>query len=80
MEVTFSFESLDKAEPFNETWDRYDAEKICREKKSTVGGGLGPFGLATLASKKLEEFTPVFFRIFKDKDKHLVLMCSDASM
>ncbi|XP_047980501.1 beta-fructofuranosidase, insoluble isoenzyme 1-like [Salvia hispanica] len=80
VEVTFMFDSLDKAEPFNESWDRYDAEEICREKKSTVGGGLGPFGLATLASKKLEEFTPVFFRIFKDKDKHLVLMCSDASM
>ncbi|XP_057777959.1 beta-fructofuranosidase, insoluble isoenzyme 1-like [Salvia miltiorrhiza] len=80
VEVTFSFGSLDKAEAFDERWDRYDAEKICREKKSTVQGGLGPFGLATLASLHLEEFTPVFFRVFKDKDKHLLLMCSDASM
>lgn len=80
VDVIFSIPSLDKAEPFDPSWDRYDAEKLCREKKSTVEGALGPFGLVTLASKNLEEFTPVFFRIFKDNDKPKVLLCSDASM
>lgn len=80
MDVVFSIPSLDNAEPFDPSWDRYDAEKLCREKKSTVGGALGPFGLVTLASMNLEEFTPVFFRIFKDKDQPKVLLCSDSSM
>lgn len=80
MDVVFSFTSLDNAEPFDQHWDRYDAEKICGEMKSTVEGKLGPFGLITLAAEDLEEYTPVFFRIFKDNDKHLVLLCSDASM
>ncbi|EYU35516.1 hypothetical protein MIMGU_mgv1a025972mg [Erythranthe guttata] len=79
VDVTFSFESLDKAEPFDPSWDRYDAQKLCGQKGSTVEGGLGPFGLLTLASQNLEEYTPVFFRIFRNQDKHIVLMCSDAS-
>ncbi|KAL6514342.1 Invertase [Orobanche hederae] len=79
IDVTFSFESLDKAEPFDRKWDRYDAQKLCSRKGATIEGGLGPFGLLTLASEKLEEYTPVFFRIFKDQNKHVVLMCSDAS-
>ncbi|KAL3646891.1 Invertase [Castilleja foliolosa] len=79
VDVTFGFDSLDEAEPFDPSWDRYDAQKLCSQKGSTVQGGLGPFGLLTLASKNLEEYTPVFFRVFKDQDKHIVLMCSDAS-
>ncbi|KAL3623426.1 Invertase [Castilleja foliolosa] len=79
VDVTFSFNSLDRAEPFHPSWDRYDAQKLCSQKGSTVEGGLGPFGLLTLASKKLEEYTPVFFRVFKAQDKPIVLMCSDAS-
>ncbi|KAG8374080.1 hypothetical protein BUALT_Bualt11G0093800 [Buddleja alternifolia] len=79
VEVTFSFHSLDKSEPFDPRWDRYDAQNICSQKGSTVQGGLGPFGLLTLASRNLEEYTPVFFRVFKAQNNHLVLMCSDAS-
>ncbi|KAG9134632.1 hypothetical protein Leryth_000965 [Lithospermum erythrorhizon] len=80
VEVTFSFASLDKAEPFDPSWDKYDAQKVCSQKGSSVEGGLGPFGLLTLASSKLEEYTPVFFRVFKAQhNKHVVLMCSDAS-
>ncbi|KAL0309505.1 UNVERIFIED_CONTAM: Beta-fructofuranosidase, insoluble isoenzyme 1 [Sesamum radiatum] len=80
VDVTFSFHSLDKAEPFDQSWDKYDAQKLCSQKGSTVKGGLGPFGLLTLASENLEEYTPVFFRVFKAHDnKHHVLMCSDAS-
>ncbi|XP_059646665.1 beta-fructofuranosidase, insoluble isoenzyme 1 [Cornus florida] len=77
VEATFSFPSLDKAEPFDPSWT--DAQEVCSKKGSTVQGGVGPFGLLTLASEKLEEYTPVFFRLFKAKDKHVVLMCSDAT-
>lgn len=79
VEVSFSFNSLEKAESFDPSWDRHDAQKLCGQKDSTVEGGLGPFGLVTLASENLEEYTPVFFRVFKAQDKHLVLLCSDAS-
>ncbi|KAK2973567.1 hypothetical protein RJ640_030692 [Escallonia rubra] len=79
VEVTFSFPSLDKVEPFDPSWESIDAQKLCSLKGSTVQGGVGPFGLLTLASEKLEEYTPVFFRIFKAQDKHRVLMCSDAT-
>ncbi|GAB4856373.1 Invertase [Ancistrocladus abbreviatus] len=78
VEVTFSFPSLEEAEEFDPTW--VDAQQLCGQMGSTVVGGLGPFGLLTLASANLDECTPVFFRIFKaQNDKHVVLMCSDAS-
>ncbi|KAF8395412.1 hypothetical protein HHK36_019358 [Tetracentron sinense] len=78
IDVTFHFSSLDKAEPFDPTW--VDAQQLCSQKGSTVQGGVGPFGLLTLASDKLEEYTPIFFRIFKaHHNKQVVLMCSDAS-
>uniref|UniRef100_A0A162ACK7 Beta-fructofuranosidase n=1 Tax=Daucus carota subsp. sativus TaxID=79200 RepID=A0A162ACK7_DAUCS len=79
VEVTFSFGSLEKAEPFDPEWLEYDAQKICSLKGSTVQGGVGPFGLLTLASQELEEYTPVFFRVFKAQNTHKVLMCSDAT-
>ncbi|KAI5674375.1 hypothetical protein M9H77_14739 [Catharanthus roseus] len=78
IEVTFSFPNLDKAEPFDPSWANLDAQDVCAKKGSFVHGGLGPFGLATLASQNLEEYTPVFFRVFKAADKYKVLMCSDA--
>ncbi|KAH0752524.1 hypothetical protein KY285_005672 [Solanum tuberosum] len=55
------------------------AQDVCAIRGSTVQGGLGPFGLLTLSSENLEEYTPVFFRVFKTQDKYKVLMCSDAS-
>ncbi|KAK6945352.1 Glycosyl hydrolase family 32, N-terminal [Dillenia turbinata] len=76
VEVTFSIPSLDKAEPFDSSW--VNAQDLCGLKGSTVQGRVGPFGLLTLASQHLEEYTPVFFRIFKDGHKHKVLLCSDA--
>ncbi|XP_061954298.1 beta-fructofuranosidase, insoluble isoenzyme 2-like isoform X1 [Populus nigra] len=78
VDVTFSFPSLDKAEPFDPNWAKLDALDVCGRKGSKDPGGLGPFGLLTLASENLEEFTPVFFRVFKAADKHKVLLCSDA--
>lgn len=79
VEVTFSVSCLDKAEPFNSSWTNLAAQDVCALKGSTVQGGVGPFGLLTLASSNLEEFLPVFFKVFKtDNNKHAVLMCSDA--
>ncbi|XP_010271619.1 PREDICTED: beta-fructofuranosidase, insoluble isoenzyme 1-like [Nelumbo nucifera] len=75
VEVTFSFKNLDKAEPFDPNW--VDPQQLCGHKGATVEGGVGPFGLLTLASSNLDEYTSVFFRIFKAQKKHVVLMCSD---
>lgn len=76
VEVTFSVPNLDKAEEYDPNWP--DGQTACAAKRLNVPGGVGPFGLLTLASQHLEEFTPVFFRIFKTKEqKHKVLMCSD---
>ncbi|KAJ4830123.1 Invertase [Turnera subulata] len=78
VDVTFSFSSLKKAEPFDPKWDNLTAQDVCAERGSKFQGGIGPFGLLTLASQNLEEYTPVFFRIFKTPTKHVVLFCSDA--
>nr|GEW26045.1 glycoside hydrolase, family 32 [Tanacetum cinerariifolium] len=84
VDVTFTFSSLEKAELYDEKWDKFPSENlaksICGIRGATIQGGLGPFGLMTLASSKLEEYTPVFFRIFKTThNKHRVLLCSDAT-
>ncbi|KAF5473548.1 hypothetical protein F2P56_010150 [Juglans regia] len=76
VDVTFRLSSLDTAEQFDPSW--VDAQALCGQKGSTVQGGIGPFGLLTLASENLEEYTPVFFRVFKASEGHVVLMCSDA--
>lgn len=76
IDVTFYIPSLDKTEEFNPSWE--DAQRLCANKGSKVEGGVGPFGLLTLASKNLEEYTAVFFRVFKTSKKHVVLLCSDA--
>ncbi|OWM79858.1 hypothetical protein CDL15_Pgr001501 [Punica granatum] len=77
VEVSFEVGKLDKAEKFDPGWT--NAQDLCTEKVATVKGGIGPFGLKTLASEGLEEYTAIFFRIFKGKDKFVVLMCSDQS-
>ncbi|PWA41181.1 Concanavalin A-like lectin/glucanase superfamily [Artemisia annua] len=83
VDVTFTFLSVDEAETFDPEWFKLPKENLAMEicaLKGTKQGGLGPFGLLTLASEKLEEYTPVFFSVFKTVDsKHKVLMCSDAS-
>ncbi|KAI3742364.1 hypothetical protein L1987_60044 [Smallanthus sonchifolius] len=83
VEVTFTFSSLDEAETFDPEWSKLPSEnlamKICGIK-GTKQGGLGPFGILTLASNRLEEYTPIFFRVFKTvNNKHKILMCSDAT-
>ncbi|KDP37325.1 hypothetical protein JCGZ_06779 [Jatropha curcas] len=78
VDVTFSFSSLDKVETFDPKWANIPAQEVCAQKGSKSQGELGPFGLLTLASEHLEEFTPVSFRVFKAPKKHVVLLCSDA--
>ncbi|XP_010245596.1 PREDICTED: beta-fructofuranosidase, insoluble isoenzyme 1 [Nelumbo nucifera] len=75
VEVTFSLPNLKKAEPFDPSWD--DPQQQCSRRGATVEGGVGPFGLLALASRNLDEYTSIFFRVFKAQDKHVVLMCSD---
>ncbi|XP_043691046.1 beta-fructofuranosidase, insoluble isoenzyme 1-like [Telopea speciosissima] len=77
VELTFHIPNLHKAEAFDPTW--VDPQQLCGQMGATVQGGIGPFGLLTLASKNLEEYTSVFFRVFKGKNKNVVLMCSDQS-
>ncbi|VYS60192.1 unnamed protein product [Arabidopsis thaliana] len=79
VDVTFNVGSLEKAEKFDESFATKPLE-LCNLKGSNVNGGVGPFGLITLATSDLEEYTPVFFRVFKDaaSNKPKVLMCSDA--
>jgi len=70
---------LENAEKCYPSWADLYAQDVCAIRGSTVQGGLGPFGLLTLSSENLEEYTSVFFRVFKTQDKYKVLMCSDAS-
>ncbi|VVB05009.1 unnamed protein product [Arabis nemorensis] len=79
VEVTFEIGSLEKAETFDPSF-KFKPLELCMRKGSNVTGGVGPFGLITLATPDLEEYTPVFFRVFKDPStrKPKILMCSDA--
>ena len=79
VDVTFNVGSLDKAETFDASFATKPLD-LCNVKGSNVTGGVGPFGLITLATSDLQEYTPVFFRVFKDAttNKPKVLMCSDA--
>ncbi|KAG2728785.1 hypothetical protein I3843_01G215700 [Carya illinoinensis] len=77
VEVSFGISELEKAEVLNPSWT--NPQELCSKKGASVKGGLGPFGLLVLASKGLQEYTAVFFRIFKGHNKYVVLMCSDQS-
>ncbi|XP_010534898.1 PREDICTED: beta-fructofuranosidase, insoluble isoenzyme CWINV1-like [Tarenaya hassleriana] len=80
VEVSFKVRGLEKADEIEPDWT--DAQLICSEQNESVKAGLGPFGLMVLASKSLEEYTSVYFRIFKahnDSNKYVVVMCSDQS-
>ncbi|XP_030972747.1 beta-fructofuranosidase, insoluble isoenzyme CWINV1-like isoform X2 [Quercus lobata] len=70
--ITFEITELSKAEVLDPSWT--DPQLLCSRK-----GGIGPFGLLVLASKGLQEYTAVFYRIFKSHSKYVVLMCSDQS-
>ncbi|KAK6911900.1 Glycosyl hydrolase family 32, N-terminal [Dillenia turbinata] len=77
VEAVFGISDFKMAEAFDPSWT--DPQLLCSQKGTTVKGGLGPFGLLVLASDKLEEYTAVFFRVFKSQEKYVVLLCSDQS-
>ncbi|KAF9598618.1 hypothetical protein IFM89_028287 [Coptis chinensis] len=74
VEVTFELPKSYDMEPFDPTW--VDAEQLCGKKDASVKGALGPFGLLALASENTQEYTAIFFRVFKTAKKPVVLMCS----
>ncbi|KAK7271975.1 hypothetical protein RJT34_28287 [Clitoria ternatea] len=76
VEISFKVEKFEEAEIL-EQW--VDPQILCGRKGAAAKGGLGPFGLLAFASQGLQEYTAVFFRIFRYQHKNLVLMCSDQS-
>jgi len=76
VEVSFEVSELRKAERLK-YW--IDPQILCSRKGSSLRSGLGPFGLLVFASEGLQEFTSVFFRIFRYQHKYLVFLCSDQS-
>ncbi|XP_010262081.1 PREDICTED: beta-fructofuranosidase, insoluble isoenzyme CWINV1 [Nelumbo nucifera] len=77
IEVSFDLSKLEKAEVMNPSW--VNPQLLCSKKGASVKGGIGPFGLLVLASKDMKEQTAIFFRVFKDGKRYVVLMCSDQS-
>lgn len=78
MEVDFSLPNLENAEDFDSSW-LADPEGLCGTQNATWKGVIGPFGLLVLASDTLDELTAVFFRVYKDHNRYMVLMCSDTT-
>ncbi|KEH18387.1 putative beta-fructofuranosidase [Medicago truncatula] len=76
VEISFEVNNIREAEVLDK-WT--DPQILCSQKGTSVKSGLGPFGLLVFASKGLQEFTSVFFRIFIYQQKNLVLFCSDQS-
>lgn len=72
MEVSFELPSIEEAE-------QMDPQLLCIQKNVAVEGKAGPVGLLVLTSKNFTEQTAIFFRVFKNDNQHMVLMCSDLS-
>uniref|UniRef100_A0A803L2W6 Beta-fructofuranosidase n=1 Tax=Chenopodium quinoa TaxID=63459 RepID=A0A803L2W6_CHEQI len=53
VEVIFKIPNLEKADTFDSNW--VDPQDLCIQIGSNVRGGVGPFGLLTLASDNLED-------------------------
>lgn len=77
VDVSFEMLSLEDAEILDPSWT--DPQLLCSQKKASVRGKLGPFGLLAFATKDLTEQTAIYFRIFRSNHKYIVLMCSDQS-
>ncbi|OVA04096.1 Glycoside hydrolase [Macleaya cordata] len=78
LEVSFELPMLEDAEILDPSW--VNPRLLCSPKEGSVlGGKVGPFGLLVLASKNLEEQTAIFFKVFKDHNRYVVVMCSDQS-
>ncbi|XP_045792585.1 beta-fructofuranosidase, cell wall isozyme-like [Trifolium pratense] len=79
VEISFEVNELEKAQELDLSW-KMDPQHLCNENGAKMNGvGLGPFGLLVLASKDMQEYTRIFFKVFRANKKHVVLMCSDQS-
>ncbi|KAJ3683134.1 hypothetical protein LUZ60_013361 [Juncus effusus] len=76
VEVEFVLPNLESAEEFDTSW-LSDPDRLCETQNATWRGAIGPFGLYVLTSKTLDELTAVFFRVYKDEGRYMVLMCAD---
>ncbi|KAL9228542.1 hypothetical protein vseg_004109 [Gypsophila vaccaria] len=77
VQISFRIDDYKSIENFDTSW--IDPQLLCSQKGASVSGGIGPFGILTLASMGLDEYTAVFFRIYKSSNNFVVLMCSDQS-
>lgn len=77
MEISFELSKFKNVEKLDPRWT--DPRAICSQNHRSAKGGVGPFGLLVLASKDIQEYTAVYFRVFRAKSKYIVLMCSDQS-
>ncbi|KAK7286962.1 hypothetical protein RJT34_22339 [Clitoria ternatea] len=79
VEISFEVNELEKAQMLDPSW-KMDPQLLCSGKNGTEAKvGLGPFGLLVLASKNMQEYTAVFFKVFRTNKRYMVLMCSDQS-
>ncbi|XP_058745234.1 beta-fructofuranosidase, cell wall isozyme-like isoform X1 [Vicia villosa] len=79
VEISFEVNDLEKAQALDPSW-KMDPQHLCSENGAKAKEtGLGPFGLLVLASKDMQEYTRIFFKVFRANKKHVVLMCSDQS-
>ncbi|KAK4758891.1 hypothetical protein SAY87_020192 [Trapa incisa] len=78
VEVAFEVPKLGKAQKFDPSWT-HKAQDLCTQNVAKTRGGLGPFGIMVLATEGLEEYTAIYFTIFKNHSRYAVLMCSDQS-
>ncbi|XP_049365732.1 beta-fructofuranosidase, insoluble isoenzyme CWINV3-like [Solanum verrucosum] len=77
VEISFSIPIavLEQAEVLESSWT--NPQEIANKSGSSANTGVGPFGLLVLASNNIEEYTAIFFRIFKKNDKFVALMGCD---
>ncbi|KAL1531010.1 Beta-fructofuranosidase, insoluble isoenzyme cwinv1, variant 2 [Salvia divinorum] len=75
VEISFEISTLKNVEVLEPSLA--DPQEICSHGASK--GGVGPFGLLALASKDIQEYTAIYFRVFRAKTRYVVLMCSDQS-
>nr|GEX31545.1 fructan 6-exohydrolase-like [Tanacetum cinerariifolium] len=77
VKISFKLTNLEEAEELDPRW--INPRLICSEMDASKKGKFGPFGLLALASDDLAEQTAIFFRIFQNNGRYVVLMCSDQS-
>ncbi|XP_057459159.1 beta-fructofuranosidase, cell wall isozyme-like [Lotus japonicus] len=79
VEISFEVSELGKAQALDPNLKLYPQHLCSGKGPKEVKGGLGPFGLLVLASKGMQEYTSVFFKVYRVNKSYVVLMCSDQS-